>query len=61
MEWKDNMQSRAEGNFFSKADHLEGKNQEGTNWERVKEQRLVFIHLLVRLLIHLPAIKALAV
>ena len=55
------MQSRAEGNFFSKADHLERNNQEGTNWERVKEQRLVFIHLLVRLLIHLPAIKALAV
>ena len=40
MEWKDNMRSRAEG-FFSKADHLERKNQERTNWQRAKEQRLV--------------------
>ena len=36
---------------------LERKNQERTNCERVKEQRLAFIHLLI----HLPAIKALAV
>ena len=36
--------------FFSKADHLEkNNNQEGTNWERVKEKRLVFIHSLVNL------------
>ena len=42
---------------FSETDHLERKNQERTNCERVKEQRLVFIHLLI----HLPAIKALAV
>ena len=26
---------------FSKADHLERKNQERTNWQRAKEQRLV--------------------
>ena len=38
-------------NIFSKADHLERKNQEGTNLQRAKEQRLVFIHSLV----HLPA------
>ena len=36
--------------FFSKADHLERKNQEGTSWQRAREQRLVFIHSLV----HLP-------
>ena len=36
--------------FFSKADHLERKNQEGTTWQRAREQRLVFIHSLV----HLP-------
>ena len=36
-------------NIFSKADHLERKNQEGTNWQRAKEQRLLFIHSLVRL------------
>ena len=42
------MQSRAEG-FFLKCDHLERKNQEGTSWQRAKEQRLLFIHSLVRL------------
>ena len=40
--------------FFSKADYLKRKNQERTNWQRAKEQRLVFIHSLV----HLPVYKA---
>ena len=44
------------GKFFSKADHLKRKNQQGTSWQRAKEQRLVFIHSLVHL-----AGKALAV
>ena len=42
------MQSRAEGNFL-KSEHLERKKQDGTTWQRAKEQRLVFIHSLVHL------------
>ena len=43
------MQSRTEGKFFIKSEHLERKNQDGTSWQRANEQRLVFIHLLVHL------------
>ena len=35
-------------NIFSKADHLERKNQERTNSQRAKDQRLLFIHSLVQ-------------
>ena len=42
MEWKDTMQSRAEG-FFLKSRPLgkkESRSQEGTKWQRAKDQRL---------------------
>ena len=50
MEWKDKMQSRAEG-FFLKSRPLGKKKSRRDKVARVKEQRSVFIHSLI----HLPA------